>query len=133
MNLLSEEKDNEYLNIRESLEDELQSIDTDVFRCEDCDENVIFRYDNPSSKYKVCPSCNTKTMFLQESKTLIKATYVNEGLKEETYCCKFCHHTKIENVTLPCLERDSDSRSSSSSGGSFGGGRSGGGGSTSSW
>ena len=135
MKLLSEEEDNKYLNDQENLEDKLKSVDADVFRCEDCDENVIFKYDNPKSKYKKCPSCRTKAMFMKSSKTTVRATYVSSGMKKETHLCKFCNHTTTKKVTLPRLTRSSSGGSggSSSSGGSFGGGSSGGGGSTSRW
>jgi len=135
MKLLPEADDHKLLNEKESLEDILKSVDADVFRCEDCNETVVFRYDNSSSKYKDCTSCGTKALFLQSSKTIIPATYLTSGTKKETYQCKFCNQTTTQTATIPRLTRSSSSGGSSSrsSGGSFGGGRSGGGGSSSRW
>ena len=136
MELLSEINDNMYLNARESLEDELKSIDADVFRCEDCNENVIFRYNNPLSQYTNCPSCGAKAVFMQSSKVIVPATYSSSGKKKETYLCKFCNQTTTKDITIPRLQQSSSTSNGSgrsSSGGSFGGGRSGGGGATSRW
>ncbi|MDR0829176.1 MAG: TPM domain-containing protein [Prevotellaceae bacterium] len=142
MRLLSEEEDNRYLSAPESAEDELQSVDADVFLCDSCHRKTVFRYENKSSKYKDCPHCGTKALYFVEKNTIRPATYISGGLEKETYSCKYCRRTVIKNITSPRLQRSAAvvpiggfgrGGGGFSGGGSFGGGFSGGGGSTSSW
>ena len=136
MRLLSEKEDNKYLQPSEDKEDELKSVDADVFLCNNCEHTEIFKYDNKSSKYKRCAHCRTKAFYLQNTQTITKPTYLYSGLAKETYVCAFCNYTQTKSKRLPKLTASSGSSGgsgSSSGGGSFGGGHSGGGGSTSRW
>ena len=135
---LPEKEISDYLNPQQNLENTLRSVYVDVFLCEDCNKTIVYKYDNSASKYKKCPQCETKAMYLAGTKTITHATYTSGGEVQETYMCKYCQHQETKNKATPHLTRSSSGSSSSgggsrSSGGSFGGGRSGGGGSTSRW
>jgi uncharacterized protein len=136
MQLLSEKEDNKYLQPSEDKEDEIKSVDADVFLCNNCGHTEIFKYDNKSSKYKRCAHCQTKAFYLQNTQTITAPTYSYKKKKKETYVCAFCNYTQTKSKRLPKLTSSSGGSGGgfgSSGGGSFGGGHSGGGGSTSSW
>ena len=140
MNVVPEKETHQYIDVQTNMENTLKSIFVDVFLCENCHKTVVYKYDNEKSKYKKCPQCNTKAMYLAGTKTIIQATYTSSGKEEELYICKYCQHEEREEKTTPHLTRSSSSGSSrssdggsSSSSGSFSGGHSGGGGSTSRW
>jgi len=139
MRRLSEKEDNQHLIASQDKEDELNSIDADVFLCDKCGQKEIFRYDNKLSKYKHCPHCLTKAYYLTGTHTITSPTYSRAGLEEDRYLCLFCDYTHTKNKNIPRLTHSSSVAAGSFGGkaisrsGSFGGGRSGGGGATSRW
>jgi uncharacterized protein len=135
---LSEEEEDQFLQSGQKLEEELKSVDYDVWVTSDHDEIYIFGYDSWMSKYSQCTQCKLKTNFVSSEETIVSATYSSSGSGSRTYRCKNCSHTYKENYIIPKLEHARESSSSSSSGSSsssssFGGGRSGGGGAGGSW
>ncbi len=128
---LTETEDDQYLKGTQLLEENLKSIDYDVWLCRDCGEKEVNSYVNSFSKYSECIQCGVKAYYLFSDRTLVSATYSSSGTGCKTYKCKSCMHEKETRYTIPMKERSSSS--SSSGGGSFGGGSSGGGGSGSSW
>lgn len=131
---LGEQAEDPFLNKQQNFEEQLKSVDYDVWKCNSCEAFQVFRYPNPSTKYEECPKCLTLAYYISSTKTLQRATENREGLKEETKLCKYCHFKNIRTFSVPKLSSSSSSSSSGgSSGGSFGGGSSGGGGSSSSW
>ncbi len=148
MRLLSEKKEDDYLKLSQQFEEELGSIDYDVFLCQDCGNEAIFTLDKPSP-YTECPSCKTKAFGLHQRKVIVHPTYVNGGSERITYRCKFCGYEENDNKRLPRLNRGSSLAAGTAagsimsgrggfggggfSGGSFGGGMSGGGGATGRW
>ena len=143
INVLPQTENNKYLDLKTNMEDTLKSFFVDVFLCKHCNEMLVYKYENNKSPYKKCTQCETKAMYLAETKTILRATYTNDGKKEQTYICKYCEHKETKEKIIPHLTHSSSggsygssggsSSSSGSSGGSYGGGRSGGGGSTSKW
>lgn len=141
MRLLTNKEEKKYLQSSQILEEDLNSVLYDVYYCDNCRNNVVYKLNIPG-KYTACPECKNKTYSAEKSVTLRRATYTSTGLRRVTYKCKYCNYKNQVDVIIPRKE-DSDSSSgssssssssgSSSSGGSFGGGSSGGGGSTSSW
>ena len=143
MQLLSEKKEDEYLKLSQQFEEELGSIDYDVFVCKDCGNEAIFTLEKPSP-YTECPNCKTKAFGLHQKKVIVHPTYVNSGTERITYKCKFCGYEENDNKKLPRLNKGSSIAAGSAagsmmsggggfSGGSFGGGMSGGGGATGRW
>lgn len=136
MSKLNEEADDAYLKPNQVYEEEMSSVDYDVWQAEHADEQQIFRYEL-FSKYETCPKCDTVAYHLIADRTIYAATYDSSGEGEKTYQCGYCHYEKKTRYTIPRKQRSSSSSGSSGSSGSggssWGGGSSGGGGSGSSW
>ena len=136
MNLLPAAQSKQSLSASQQFEKRLNSMDYDVFKCENCQKEMVFpvKYAT-SNNYSVCSKCGTRASKAKHQKTIQRPTYSSTGIKEVTYLCLFCQHNETKRLSIPRLQHSSGSGSSrgSSSGGSFGGGRSGGGGSSSRW
>ncbi len=132
---LDEAADDAYLTKAQVMEEELKSMDYDIWLCDGCGMNLQLVYPNKSSKYEGCPKCKTRAYYLKSDKTLVSATTSSSGKGEKTHECKFCGHKVVSTYTIARIAESSSSSGggSSSSGGSFGGGSSGGGGASSSW
>jgi uncharacterized protein len=133
MRKLSEEEDDRFLERGQITEEEIGSVDYDVWVTDDEDDVLILRYKSRFSKYSKCPECRFLTYFLAHSRVIRQATYSSSGQKENTYECKNCGYTHRKYITIPQKQHSSSSSGGSSGGGSWGGGRSGGGGSGVSW
>lgn len=143
MKKLNEKEDDQYLTKAQIKEEELRSVDYDVWQCKECGGTEAWHFINRLSRYKECPSCKALAFYLASDRTIKAATYSSSGKGETTHLCKVCSKKKVEAYTISQLQRSSSSSSSggsswsssssSSSGGSWGGGRSGGGGASSSW
>jgi len=159
MRRLTEEQDDAYLAFGQKIEEELGSVDYQVWRCDDCQINKIKRRALLYKGYEDCPECKHRTLYVK-SHNIIEPNYSREGLREITKICRFpkCTYQNIQKRVVPRLQRpqtrssnsfskglftgtvlgSGGSRGSSSSGGfssggSFGGGSSGGGGAGRSW
>lgn len=132
-----------FLSKGQLVEENIRSIDYDVWVTEKGDDTLVLKYKKLFSKYTHCPKCNYKTYYTAHSKTVRSATSTSSGLREQTYKCKNCNYIKVKKITIPKVSSSSSSSSSGysgSSGGSsfggsssFGGGSSGGGGGGVSW
>ena len=139
----SEEADNAFLKKGQIIEEELESVDYDVWVTDDNDDVLVLAYKAPFTKYSTCPKCDYTTYYKDHSKVVRKATTSSTGLRKEIYSCKNCGYKITKSVTIPKISTSSSSSSSGSSfssggssfGGSssFGGGSSGGGGAGISW
>lgn len=128
MRRVDELEDDKYLKDGERIEEKLESVDYDVWLCDQCDHRTIEAYKSWFSSYGACRTCNYRT--LAGTTTIIEhATTSSEGLKRVDYHCKHCDDSYSTHVTIPKKSKSS----SSSSGGSFGGGSSSGGGASGSW
>lgn len=128
MQLLAEHWDDQYLNSGQVKEEELSSIDYDVWECPDCEHRTINAYPSWFSSYGACRECRFKTL---EGHTTIleRATTTSTGRKRIDYNCLNCYANYSVTKVIPKV-----SKSSSSSGSrSFGGGSSSGGGASGSW
>ncbi len=137
MHKLSEEEDDRFLEKGQITEEEIGSVDYDVWVTEDEEEVLILKYQKRYSKYNSCPQCKFRTYYMAHSRTIVRATYSHSGTKEETYECKNCGYERVKHKTIPKKQRSSSSGGSFGSGGggggSWGGGSSGGGGAGVSW
>lgn len=135
MQKLDEKADDQYLEAGQIAEEEIGSVDYDVWVTDNADDILILRYAKRFSKYKKCKECDYKTYYLAHSHTIIAATYSHSGKKEEVYECKNCNYTHTKYITIPMKTRSSGSSGSGGGGGggSWGGGSSGGGGAGVSW
>lgn len=139
MHRLSESEEDFYLNKTQQLEEQLKSVDYDVWLCDRCKNKTILNY-NRLSAYSPCPSCHAKTYYLQNDRIISRATTVSTGKGEKTYACKNCGFINKRAYIIPRVVASSSSSrgggfggGGSSGGGSWGGGRTGGGGARGGW
>lgn len=139
MKKLGEEEDDQYLTRAQLVEEQIKSINYDVWKCQSCSATQAWHFPYRFSGYEECPFCKAKAYYRESHRTIKSATYSSSGKGEEVHACKACGKKKTSTYTIAQLVRSSSSGSSggsswsSSSGGSWGGGRSGGGGASSSW
>lgn len=132
---LDEVSDDVYLDSGQKVEELLQSVDYDIWKCPNCNHHELHRYGALFSGYKSCPQCGYRTVSSTQE-TISPATYESSGSARITRDCRNCHFHDTKIVTLPKLTRSDDSGSSggsSSDSSSFGGGSSSGGGASGSW
>ncbi len=145
MHKLNEVEDNEFLKKGQITEENIRSIDYDVWITDDKKEILVLAYKRYWTKYSQCPKCKYKTYYLEYDKVITPATYSSSGTGEKKHSCKNCGHSVISRYVIPKKQKSSTSSSSysswssgggssfSSGGSSWGGGSSGGGGAGSSW
>ncbi len=141
MHKLNEEEDDQFLTEGQITEEELGSVDYDVWVTDDHDDVLVLRYAARLTKYKKCPKCGFITYHLSRTRIVRQATYYSSGKKEVEHKCKHCNYRKVDYRTIPKKTRSSSgtigggSRGGFSGGGSssWGGGSSGGGGAGVSW
>lgn len=147
MHKLSEEEDNNLLSPSQDLEERLNSVDYDVWVCDDCGTVERYAFPNKNSIYTECPHCHTKAMSLVQDHTVRPATTRSVGVGERIYECKYCRNQMRNRYTIP--KRDNGGAAAALAagailgsgrggggggfGGGFGGGRTGGGGATGRW
>lgn len=131
MEMLDEQHDNTFLDPPEIIEEDLGSVDYDVWACFNCKEVVKYRYGALFTRYSRCPKCNYRTKS-RISRTLRAATTERGGLVRVDEECEHCDYHDTYTYATARLPKPSSSGSSggSWSGGSggFGGGFSSGGG-----
>jgi uncharacterized protein len=140
---LTEQGDDKFLTIGQITEEQVKSVDYDVWSSKEPDDILILKYNSWFSGYSSCVKCKFKTWYLVYDKIISAATYSSSGTGEKKKACAHCNHTEIDRYTIPRKQRSSSggggsssggwSSGGGSSGGSFGGGSFGGGGSSSSW
>lgn len=128
----SETSEDPHLNPKQIFEENIKSVDYDVWQCTGCGSKQVLRYPTDQSTYEECPKCSTVAYYVASNRILRAATTSSEGLKEEIKICKYCQFKNTRTFSTPKLS-SSSSGGSGGGGSSFGGGRSGGGGASSSW
>ncbi|WP_161596806.1 TPM domain-containing protein [Chitinophaga vietnamensis] len=143
MQKLDEKTEEHYLDKAQVMEEKMQSVDYDVWRCDHCKQQLVLDYTNVNSAVSICPSCSHKTFQCKKTITKARATTSSEGWGMKTYVCAACAFTHDYKFVIAKLSSsssggsssfssDSDAFSSSSSS-DWGGGSSDGGGASSSW
>lgn len=141
MEKLSEVDDDEHLTEGEIFEEEIGSVQYDIYVCPDCDATKRFSRSILFSGFSRCSQCGHRTT-TSSRVTLEAASYVSSGLREITETCLHCDYEYSYTQVIPQKTRSTSSSGGygGGSGGSFGGGggrsgggRSGGGGAGSSW
>ncbi len=128
MQMLAEHWDDQHLKPGQIREEQLESVDYDVWECPECQHRTIEAYKAWFKKYGACRSCGYRTLE-GETTILDSATTTSTGRKRVAYTCLNCDGSYAVEMVIPKV-----SKSSSSSGGSsFGGGSSSGGGASGSW
>jgi uncharacterized protein len=132
---LDESADDARLSREQRLEEDLHSVNYDVWVCRQCPETIVVPHAAWFSSYHRCAHCGRRTS-RSRSKMLIVATTANEGLVEVTTYCENCRVTDVKRRVTPQLvaaaaAASAGASSSSFGGGSFGGSGGGGGGGSS--
>lgn len=126
-----EEKKN-FLSEGEQKEEELGSVEYDLWRCRLCSHVEIIPNKSIFTRYKECQKCRRITV--QEEKTVLRAaTTYSTGLARVDSLCLACGNEFTRERVIPEKSSSSDSDSSSSSSSSSSGGSSGGGGASGDW
>lgn len=138
MHRLPEDKDNEYLTDSQDFEENLNTVDYDVWECPKCGTVERFPFKVKQTKYTECPQCHTIAMTEIRDNVIVPATTRHAGEGEKVYECKYCHHQHRKRYTIPRKEDASAAvlgaaigaaaASGRRGGGGFGGGGFGGGG-----
>lgn len=137
MRRCSETDDDAYLSAGKRLEEQIGTVDYDVWICTSCTRQEVLPFLEEKAGFEQCDSCGNRTFELLKREIINTASQTLEGLEAEHWKCRFCSAMQTREIIIPMLASsssgDSDSSSDSSSGSDFGGGSSDGGGSSSSW
>ena len=126
MKLIDEVHDNDYLTPSQDLEERLNSVDYDVWRCPKCAQTDILPYINRSSPYKECPRCHARAMSVTDRRILKPATTKAEGVGADILTCRNCGNREEKRFTI--AKKDDDLAVSIAVGSAIAGSRGGGGG-----
>lgn len=129
MQLLAEDWDDKHLQSGQFKEEELKSVDYDVWVCPDCDHHTIEAFKFWLSGFKACRACDYRTLE-GNSTTLKAATTSSTGLKRIHFSCRNCCEAYSVEKIIPKVSKSSSSGGGSSS---FGAGSSSGGGASGGW
>lgn len=142
MERVDEVNDNRYLTPAQDAEEQLDSVDYDVWLCPACGETDIIPYVNPKKNYEVCDHCGARASVCTGHRVLIRPTTMREGQGVTTYRCLHCGNNTQRPYTIPkviatpVIIGGGGGRGFGGggfSGGSFGGGMTGGGGASGGW
>lgn len=148
MHMLSEREEDTRLKVSQQFEEKLNTVDYDVFVCDNCQNEAVFSLDKFNA-YTRCPRCNTKAYILHSKRTVLMPTYFNSGTQRSTFKCKFCGFEDHNDTKIPRLRRTAAFTGGAVGGGvfsgrggfggggfgggGFGGGMTGGGGASGGW
>lgn len=144
MRLIDEVHDNDFLTPAQDREEQLNSVDYDVWHCDTCGTDEIIPYVNHSLPYTVCPNCGSRAEELIANEVATPPTSTRDGVGQKIYRCKNCNNRRkelyrIAKVAAPPVVIFPGGRGGGfgggggSIGGGFGGGSFGGGGSSGGW
>lgn len=136
MKKLGEVQDDDFLSSGDLREEELKSIDYDVWICSACNRKRVLRYESFRSSAMHCNACLKKTVVLDKREVVEEASTIASGYGYNHFLCKNCNQRTKIRFTIAKESSSESGGSSSDSGGSsvsWGGGSSGGGGAGSSW
>jgi len=105
MKLLTEEEEDVYLDEGMQAEEDVFSVDYDVWIDEDTGYTQIEKY---SGKYaiKQCPKCYYQTLKIEKEELLIAPTVQSSGELLKRYKCTYCGHTEKEIFNVAKLKKE---------------------------
>lgn len=144
MNKVDEVHDNDYLNAAQDTEEQLGTVDYDVWLCPSCGETDIEPYVKANTGFQRCPVCGGLTSRYTRDRILRKPTTLREGEGVKEYTCLNCGHITDLKYVIPVVVAPiilgGGGRSGGGGfggggfgGGGFGGGMTGGGGASGGW
>lgn len=105
MKKLSEKEEDAHLSRGQQVEEEIGSVDYDVWVSDKPDDVMTLTYRSTLSKYSECPNCGFRTYYHANSKTLRSATYGRDGEGVRNYACRHCDYTNTKRYRIPRLQR----------------------------
>jgi len=142
MRRLGENEEDSFLSAAAISEENVGSVDHDVWVCPDCKKVERYSYKSALTLYSECPSCHARTYHKEGEQIVQRATQISSGLGERVFSCANCRHTDRIRFVIPPIPLPPASRGGGFGGGfggggfgggGFGGGSSGGGGASSHW
>lgn len=144
MRKLDEKTDNDYLTPAQDMEEQLNSVDYDVWLCKNCGEKDVIPYVNRQSAYTACPKCGARACVLSGNRILRQPTTRLEGQGVRIYACRNCREQVLKPYSIAKLAAapvvifpgggsGGGFGGGGFSGGSFGGGGTSGGGASGGW
>ncbi len=100
MVLVDEVHDNDYLSPSQDLEERLDSVDYDVWRCPKCAQTDVLPYVNEHSPYKECPRCHTRAYSVVDRRILRPATIYAAGEGVDISVCRACGYRGEKKFTI---------------------------------
>lgn len=127
MKVLSEDEEDAYLNENQQAEENIHSVDYDVWVCPQCGAKKIFSYrDSRSDMYKKCPECGSHSYHMVRETVIVPPTPVTNGKGVKIYCCDVCKTEKRVEFVIPKTPLFVPAGTCRPGGGSMGGGFGGG-------
>jgi len=99
MKLLSEEEEDSYLDEGMQAEENVFSVDYDVWRDEETGFIQIEKYSGHLHALR-CPECNYQTLKLVKEEIITEPTETYEGTLMKHYQCSYCGHKAKKSVVL---------------------------------
>ena len=101
MHRLGESDDDAFLAQGQIVEEQVKSVDYDVWEC-DCGEHLVLPYKAIFTSYTACKQCQRRTAKAKRT-VLEHATTLSTGRARDAYRCKACEATWEVLVTLPII------------------------------
>lgn len=141
MELIDEERDNDFLTRAQDIEERVGSVDYDVWRCPADGTTEIIPYVQNASAFTECPVCNARTFHVVSDRIIRQPTATHTGTRVVTRRCAHCGFEDSDSQTLPKVAPPvvivggggGHSGGGGFGGGSFGGGFTAGGGASGGW
>ena len=132
MRVLSEQEEDAYLTENQQAEENLHSVDYDVWICPQCGAKKIFSYpDANNGRYKKCPNCGSHAYRFVRETIVTPPTPLTNGRGVKIYKCDVCKVEKRVEFVIPktpIVVGGGSAHSGGFGGGGFGGGFTAGGG-----
>lgn len=102
MKVLSEEEEDAYLTENQQAEENLRSVDYDVWICPQCGAKKIFSYsDARSNTYRRCPNCGSHSYRKVREIIVTPPTATSNGKGVKLYYCDVCKTEKRVEFVIP--------------------------------
>ena len=126
MTLLSEKEEDIHLNKKQQTEENIRSVNYDVWECKHCYNHIILPYQKKRSRYSECAYCHAIACKLYADVVLLQPTQFSYGEGERTYTCHHCGKQFVKTYSIPKLPivitSGGNRNGGGFSGGSWGGG-----------
>jgi len=103
MKLLTEEEEDVYLDEGMQAEEDVFSVDYDVWIDEESGYTMIEKYSGKHT-IKQCPKCSYQTLKVEKEELLIAPTTHSSGELLKRYKCTYCDYTEKEIFTVAKLK-----------------------------